>query len=93
MSDTLNGWGWIEDAPKDGTIIMIGVWDMDEGDDGLPREPFWIATIGYLEKMVGIIDGNRDYQVYDEFGEMMRGGSIFTHWHPMPAPPSMPEDK
>ena len=77
-------------------MIMLGAWeldyhDYDPADDDSRPEPYWISTIGYLQQAPGIIDGFRDYHVYNEFGELMRGAVFFTHWRPLPAPPPMPD--
>jgi hypothetical protein len=91
MSDKWNGWRPIEEAPKDCTLIMLGAWE-EENDFNAPTEHFWVATVGYLQKTPGIIDGFRDYYVYNEFGELMRGSVFFTYWRPMPEPPAPPEE-
>lgn len=90
MADKSNGWKPIEDAPKDSTLILLGMWQVDDDEDDF--DPYWVTTVGYLEKTKGIMDGYRDYIVYNEFGELMQGGVLFAYWHPLPAPPPAPEE-
>lgn len=70
-------WLPIESAPKDDTDILVGGWY--EPEDG--SAPAWVNRISsYLDK--GWRRGFRH-----------RNGAYWaTHWMPLPAPPSLPEE-
>ena len=75
----MSGWKPIETAPKDGTVILVGVWGF--GPD--------IASASWNGKFWDMEIYGYEYCGYEYCGDPEFSDP--THWMPLPSPPEVTE--
>jgi len=83
----MNGWMPIETAPKDGTHILVGVFDIDKGGFGWYGGE-WV----YLQTVAHWFDDGDECGFYPSVSNDGDKSTAVpaTHWHPLlPTPTSV----